>query len=367
MSPQTKIVLGGAGLTNNLIGKSKFAEALLKHKLINFYIRGDGENALFDYLTSTNETVAGINDSAWKELSNDDLTQLPIPDYDDYDFDDYVFESFKKVHESSAIPILGSRGCVRNCSFCDIHAHWTKFSWRSGEHVFAEMVELNRKYGSRKFMFQDSLNNGNLREFRVLMKLISDWNFANPDNTLRWSSFFILRPSNAFTEEDWKLTASGGGFNLFVGIESLNDEARFHLGKKFTNDDIEFSIQMAVKYGIKLALLFFTGYVTETEDDINFAVQWWKDHAKYKDNLVVNLGTPLGILPGTPLMEQFDDLGLIHTGPAPEDWANPTTGNTPSKRVEWFQRLESTVRQLGYKQTGGSDNRFILERMMRDG
>ena len=25
--------------------------------------------------------------------------------------------------------------------------HWTKFSWRSGEHIFAEMMELHQKYG----------------------------------------------------------------------------------------------------------------------------------------------------------------------------------------------------------------------------
>ena len=359
ISPNTKILLGGAGLSNNLALKSKFAEELLKHQLIDFYIRGDGENSLYDYLisqiTSTDQPIK--ND--WQQLSNDDLSRLPVPNYDDYDFSDY--------RDSATIPILGSRGCVRNCNFCDIHVHWTKFSWRSGEHIFAEMMELHQKYGSCKFMFNDSLINGNLKEYRVLMKLIADYNqVCNPDKKFYWTSLFILRPVQNFTEKDWQLTAAAGGHNLFVGVETFNDKSRFHLGKKFTNEDIEFSIQMAVKYGITFVLLFFIGYITETEDDVDFAINWYKDHVKYKDNLIINLGTPLGILEGTPLMQQFDQLGLVRTGPNDQDWTNPATGNTPAKRVEWFHRLNNTVIELGYRQVGGLDNRFILEKMIQN-
>lgn len=359
ISPDTKIILGGAGLSNNLLGKSKFAEQLLKNNLIDFYIRGDGENALYDYLIKYDQDSKDKITDDWKQLSNEDLLALPIPNYDDYDFSDY--------RESTVIPMLGSRGCVRNCSFCDVHVHWTKFSWRGGEHIFEEMMQLHKKYGSCKFMFHDSLINGNLKEYRVLMKLIAQYNSTcDPDKKFRWSSFFILRPQQNFTEEDWKLTADGGGLNLFVGVETFNDQARFHLGKKFTNEDIEFSIEMAVKYGITMVLLFFVGYITETDADIDFAIKWYRDHAKYKDNLLINLGTPLGILEGTPLMENFDQLGLVRTGPGDQDWANPEIGNTPGKRVEWFHKLYDAVSELGYTIVGGSDNRYILERMMRD-
>jgi len=358
LSPSTKIILGGAGLTQNLIGTSKYAEQLVKQGIIDFYIRGDGENALYSYLIEQ-DNIPGINSSDWQELTNEDLKKLPTPDYDDYNFNDYK--------NSKMVPMLGSRGCVRNCSFCDIHAHWTKFSWRSGEHIFEEMLELNSKYNVTKFMFQDSLINGNLKEYRVLMKLIAEYNRNQPDELkFEWSSFFILRPLTQFTEEDWRLTAEGGGLTLFVGIESFNDEARFHLGKKFTNEDIEFGLKMARKYGIKqMVLLFFVGYVTETEADIDFAIKWYEDHVDYRDMLVINLGTPLGILPGTPLQEQFDDLKLVRVGPFDQDWVNPETGNTPERRVEWFQRLETAVTKLGYGQVKGADNRFILERMMQ--
>ena len=359
LSPSTKILLGGSGLSNNLIGKSHFAEKLLTNNLIDFYIRGDGEHALLDYLIRERDSKLHDLTDDWKELDNNDLRALPMPDYDDYDFSEY--------DETSAVPVLGSRGCVRSCSFCDVHAHWKKFSWRTGEHIFLEMLELHKKYGTFKFKFQDSLINGNLKEYRNLMSLISKHNEAcEKDKKWRWGSFFILRSRQHFTEQDWTLTAAGGGVNLMVGIETFNDQARFHLGKKFTNNDIEFSIEQAVKNNITLILLFFTGYVTETESDNEFALSWFENHAKYKDNLIINLGTPLGILPGTPLMQQFDDLGLIRTGPTDQDWSNPSLGNTPAKRIQWHQRLQKKVSDLGYQQVGGADNHFILENMMKN-
>ena len=71
-------------------------------------------------------------------------------------------------------------------------------------------------------------------------------------------------------------------------------------------------------------------------------------------------------LPGTPLMQQFDDLGLIRTGPTDQDWSNPSLGNTPAKRIQWHQRLQKKVSDLGYQQVGGADNHFILENMMKN-
>lgn len=362
LSPNTKIIIGGSGLSVNFGSPVSFAQTLLKNKLIDFFITGDGENALYEYLVKDQATVTGLNSDNWQQLTNNDLTELPIPDYDDYDLSQYVTRNNRLV-----VPVLGSRGCVRNCSFCDVHTHWKKFTWRSGDHIFNEMLQLQEKYSVRYFMFQDSLINGNLKEYRALTRLLSEHNNALPvEQRLNWGSFFILRPANQFSEEEWKLTAESGAIALYVGIETFNDDARFHLGKKFTNQDIEFALQMAQKYNIKLSLLFFTGYVTETDADNDFAVKWFEDHVEYKPWLSINLGTPLGITPNTPLHDNFDSLHLVRTGPDPEDWSNPSINNTPLQRIKWHQRLHETVARLGYHQLGGSDQRYIFERMMRE-
>jgi hypothetical protein len=170
-----------------------------------------------------------------------------------------------------------------------------------------------------------------------------------------------------FKEDQWQLIAESGGIGLQIGIETFNDQARFHLGKKFTNQDIEFALQMAKKYNIVLSLLFLVGYITETDLDNDFAIKWFEDHVEYRNILRINVGTPLGIIPNTPLHDNFDQLGLVRTGPNPEDWSNPSSGNTPSDRIRWKQRIDDTIDNLHYHRTEeGADSRYIFERMMRD-
>ena len=85
LSPDTKIIIGGTGCFENLRGNSSFADELLNNGLIDFYIRGDAEKS-FEAFLQGNYNYPGINNSNWAELSKDDLENLPMPDYDDYDF-----------------------------------------------------------------------------------------------------------------------------------------------------------------------------------------------------------------------------------------------------------------------------------------
>lgn len=361
--PDIKIIVGGAGIGNNLLDKSKFGESLVRQNLIDFYIKGDGENSLYEYLTTQSDNLSGVNSDSWVNLTNEDLAQLPTPDYSDYNFREY---DMLDTDGHRVVPILGSRGCVRNCSFCDIHNHWHKFTWRAGDHVFEEMLELNKKYNTTHFMFQDSLINGNQKEYKKMCLLLQEYNKDKPpEEKFKWGGFFILRPRDQFKEEDWRLTAEAGAHYLAIGIESLNDQARFHLGKKFTNEDIEFSLSMIKKYNVQVIFLFFTGYITDTEEDIAFTLEWLRSHVEYQNVMSLNLGTPLGILAGTPLHNNFDQLGLKWMGDAPEDWYNPANNNHPLTRAQWNQRIIQSAKDLNYRIVGGADNRYILERMLK--
>lgn len=358
--PEVKIVIGGAGIMKSFSGAPDFAERLLDNGLIDFYIYGDGEKALYHYLTTQNTRFAGINTHNWKTMTRQEVELLPRPDYSDYDFALY--------EQPLSLPILGSRGCVRQCTFCDYHTHWDRFTYRSGQHIFDEMIEFNQRYGVTYFHFTDSLINGNLREYRVLTQLLSDHNQTLPESQkITWGGFFIFRSQESFTERDWKLTVDSGGRHLAVGIETLTDSVRRELGKNFTNADIEFSLQQARRYGaglIKFQFLFFTGYPSETDADYEYQCQWWREHQAYRDVIwAANTGTPLGILDNTPLRRDFDKLGLVQIGPEPEDWINPANGNTPEKRVEWNRMIVDVLRECGIQNVTGYDTHYILERM----
>lgn len=297
-----KIVIGGAGAFGSglITNEQQYTSRLKEQQLIDHYISGDGDIALVE-LVKGNLAYPGIDTLIWKPL--DDLNAIAYPDYDDYDFN---------MYESPFIGILGSRGCVRQCTFCDIHEYWEKFKWRTGDNIFEEMLSQNKKYGARHFKFQDSLINGNVREYNRLIFLLAKHNREHPDNTLHWASYFILRPATQMNEEHWQLTAASGAVRLNIGIESFVEKNRYHIKKKFSNADIDYGLAMAQKYNIGLTLLMLVGYVTETEQDHLETLQWLRDHVQYRTHpiKVITIGGTLAILPGTWLGKNQTALGV---------------------------------------------------------
>jgi hypothetical protein len=182
LDPNIKIIIGGPGCLPTITGVSTYVNQLLAQRLVDYHIRGDAEISLFQLLTG-NDRYPGINDVVWQELTNQELVALPVPDYDNYNFDFY---------QVKAIPVIGSRGCVRQCTFCDYITNWTKFQWRTAENIFNEIMCQIDRYDVSNIKFQDSLINGNQKEFFRLMEILAEYNDNNPNKKIRWSSFFIF-------------------------------------------------------------------------------------------------------------------------------------------------------------------------------
>jgi hypothetical protein len=344
--PDIKIIMGGTGIVSQLVSTdTTYTEQLKSQGLIDHYIHGDGEHAL-QQLIKNNVTHSGIDSLAWTEIA--DLDSLPYPNYDDYNFD---------LYQSPFIGILGSRGCVRQCTFCDVHEHWKTFRWRSGESIFKEMMFQNQKYGTRFFKFQDSLINGNVKEYRKLIELLAEHNTCNPDNRLHWASYFIFRPAAQMPEKEWQMTAASGAYVLSVGVESLVDKNRHHIKKKFNNTDLEYSLAMAKKYGIKIFFITLVGYVTETEQDHQETLQWLREHQHYADDPIYRLsvGGTLAILPNTWLDRNQKEIGVVwlegknnSTSGKNHLWEIKQTGNNYETRVRRLNEMIEVGEQCGF-------------------
>jgi len=356
IDPTVIIIVGGAGCLPTFTGPSVYADDLISAGWVDYHIRGDGEHALYEFLKDNRE-YAGINSLKWRELSKDEMRSLPMPDYSQYYFDTYQ----KKV-----LPLTGSRGCVRKCTFCDYIANWKVFNWRTADDIYNEMQVQYQKYGIRYFKFQDSLTNGNMKEFVRLTEMLSAYNTANPDKSFRWSGYYIFREHNSKTEYEWEMVAASGADSLAVGIENLNQHIRYDIGKKFSNEAIDVHLALAQKHNIRLQLLNIVGYVNETEDDINFIKQWLRDHTVYQDILHLQFGGTLGIFPNTWLDRNWERLGLERTGDSPQSWINRAIDSTPEKRARWAQEINKLGTNLGYSVADNLDNHYILESMIND-
>lgn len=352
MDPKIKIVLGGAGCLEQFTGPADFAQSLIAAGLADIHIRGDGEQSFFELLTG-NTQYPGINDESWQQLDQQDIMRLPYPDYSDY-----VFELYPK----KVIALQGSRGCVRKCTFCDYIANWTEFKWRTAEHIFEEMLGQYERYGIRTFKFQDTLTNGNLKEFNRLIGMLAAHNKSHPDRSLRWSGYYIFREKKNTDDREWALIKQSGADTLVVGIENLNQDIRYAIGKKFSNQSIDYHLGKALEHDINLMLLFIVGYVTETDDHIEFAKQWLRTHVQYQPIIIgMQWGGGLGIFPNTYIDHNKESLGVEMIGSSPHMWVNRSINSTPSQRAKWVLELNALGKQLGYNVMENLDNHFILE------
>ncbi len=299
VKPWIKVVLGGQGITTQGINASDgWVSRLQKEKVVDDYIISEGEVSIVDLLKKG--YGPGINNTNWKQQL--DLERSPFPDYSDYNLSEY---------EGESLMITGSRGCVRKCSFCDIHKHWKRFVFRSGKSISEEMIKQSSTYDKYKFQFTDSLVNGSMKAYRDFITTMAAHN-TSTDRKISWGGQFIVRGLKAMTEEDWRLTKLSGAQSLSIGVESGSESVRDHMKKQFSNKDLDEFMEQAYKNQVKLRFLMIIGYPTETIKDFNDTLDMFERYRQYKKIIqAVQLGSTLGVLPGTPLAEDYGhDLSL---------------------------------------------------------
>jgi radical SAM superfamily enzyme YgiQ (UPF0313 family) len=315
-----KIVLGGRGASSYALGpdhrqfrqriekffgpypNKNFANTLLAYGLATAVIHGDGEQAVIDLLQGNTESdISG-------DINQINLETLPFVDFDDYDL-----EAYNYVNQLT-IPITGSKGCVRQCTFCDIPVLWPKFKFRSGEHIAQEMIHLFNRHGVKKFYMTDSLVNGSLKAFDDFITRLAEHNTQNPDNAIKWVGQYITRArSKSLDDRYYDLIKASGGEGLTIGVESGSDAVRAHMKKQFTTADIDHELQEFDRRGIVCVLLFFSCYPTETWQDFLDTVDMFIRYQKYCATGTVykmTLGTPYTHHAQTPLWNMQEEIGL---------------------------------------------------------
>jgi len=305
-----KVLIGGAGLSTTGIAadSNDFGNKLKEANLVDFFVRGEGEGPLLDILRDNTENVMGINNDEYEQL--DELESIPFPNYDDV-----IDLKYDYAVDQIQLPITTSRGCVRKCTFCDIHAFWKKYRYRSGENVAEEMIHHYNKYGVTNFFFTDSLINGSKKSFEELSNTLLKYYKENdlPDRFFTWGGQFIVRSEEKFPPYLFEIASKSGLNGLAMGIESLSENVREHMKKGFTNKDLDYTIEQLRKNNINCYFLIIAGYPTETEEDFNETLEMFTKYQGYAiDGTIfgVNLGGTLSIDSGTPLHINSHNLDL---------------------------------------------------------
>jgi len=348
IKPDLKIVIGGSGIKSFIAETTiNFAELLRAKGYIDDYINGDGEYSLVEYM-SGNLSYSGINSSTWEAIK--DLNVLPYPDFSDYNM---------SLYQEPCVPICDSRGCVRSCEFCDIIEHWKRYQYRTADNIFAEMQHQIQQLGLTRFTFYNSLTNGNMKEFQRLLDLICNYNQQYPAQQISWDGYFIIRSKKQHPEEFWSKIKKSNG-TLMLGVESVVEQVRVSLGKNFTNEDIDYHLEMAKKYSISLLLLLIVGYPTETRADFEFTKQWFQDRAQYAGNAITRVVFSLAaILPNTKLERKQQEYGIVR-GEIPTVWMTQINAISTQDRLNHFDELNDLLIKLNMAPSNGGNNNISV-------
>lgn len=289
---QANILLGGQGLNDPL-----WINDLLSRGLVDDYIIGEGEITFRNYLRGQ-RSGPGLNNFQFEQLDNLDEVCV-IPDYSKLPLDEYPY-----INQIPELFITASRGCVRNCGYCDIGHQWPKYRYRSAENVAKEMITQYERHGITNFFFTDSLINGSMKMLNQLCDLLIAYKQKDNFVNFKIKGQYIFRPMQTVREEHIKKMAQAGIKYLIVGLETGSDRVRYDMNKKHTTDDAEWFLEMFSKYGIKCRLLMLTGWATETLEDHNDTLRLFSRWQKFVANETIEgieLGSTLSILEHSPI------------------------------------------------------------------
>lgn len=300
-----KIILGGNGCSSNFLDtKLPFVDWVNEQKLADFVVRGDGEPT-FDAILKGQTEIAGVNGIPQKH--DWDIDQYPTPDYTKFDL---------SLYNSKKVYVTGSRGCVRDCTFCDIGVSWPKFRYRQAQGIVDEIKKHYYDLGINTFDFTDSLINGSISNFYEFNAVLAEEKSKNSDlKDISYIGQFICRPQQHMPKKHYEAMHYAGCKQLTVGIESFSENVRTHMRKKFSNEDIDYHIEQSSRWGIKNVWLMICGYPTETLIDHQANLDGIKHYSRYAQQGTIELirwGTTMHLFDDTPIVspDMIRDLGI---------------------------------------------------------
>lgn len=290
---KAKIVIGGSGIETIRGGKT-FADLMLNSNLCDYYIVGEGEQALLE-LFSGNDTYHGINGKPPKQIDNIDL--LPTPNYDYYNRELYDYQ----IKDQPDLFVYGSRGCVRKCTFCDVPAIWPKFRYRSGKNLATEIIKNYEKYGIYRYFFVDSLMNGSIKAYREFYDELAKHSDLPK---FHFAGYAIVRPRNQHPEELFDMMHETATHFWSIGIEHGSEAMRDDMKKKFSNEDIDYHLEQSERIGLANHWLLMPTWVSEKIEHHNEYLDMFRRWQRYVANGVISsvvMAPALAAMDNTPL------------------------------------------------------------------
>ncbi|MEJ2241214.1 MAG: radical SAM protein [Candidatus Bathyarchaeota archaeon] len=328
-SPDAMVVLGGPHTT--FMDK----QVLEEEKNVDVIVRGEGEQTLLEITQNipNNEKlnqIEGITFRKGNEIIRtpdrkyiQNLDELPRPAYHHFPLEKY------RLFGRRILPIITSRGCPSQCSFCTTSRIFGKaFRARSPKNVVDELEWLRDEHGADAFSFYDDtftlIKNRALEICEEIKKrkINLPWDCQTRVSTVSKEMLTKMREANCQ--------------QVFFGVESGCQKILNAVNKGTTVEQNKAAIKLAKEAGLFVAVSVMVGYPGETSEMLNQTIDLLRETEP--DDAYICVATPY---PGTELRKVIEDLGWKISN----DWKQYDTTapvfDNPNLSIEDVTRIRS--------------------------
>lgn len=192
-----------------------------------------------------------------------DLDQFPFPDRD-------IFDKRHFLKGKRGSPILTTRGCPYQCTFCSNHALNKVYDfknyvrYRSIDNVMSEIQLLKDKYQVKSIMISDDT-------FSIRKERVAE--FCTRFKTTEMTFNCMANPNSVNREMMFNLK-NGNCVSVHMGIENGNDNIRYNImNRHFSKEQITNAFIWAREAGLKTASFNIIGVPGETRNTIKETIE----------------------------------------------------------------------------------------------
>ena len=360
--PGARVVIGG-------YSASCFYPELIRYPEVDFVVRGDSAEEPMRQLMGALAThdYASVPNLVWKDgfrrIHENPLSSAPTElshvMTDHYGVMIRQVMRYRDLH--SVVPFMGwlkypvtavftARGCIYNCVFCaGSHEGQKRMTgrmcpaFRTPEDIAKDIRNIGR-FSRAPILVVGDIRQGGEDKARRLLRLLGQHKL---NNTIMFE-LFNPAPRDFIAE----LGRAAPGFSLDISPESHDEEVRkLTLGRAYSNEDLEDSIQAALEAGAsRVEVFFMIGLPRQTYESVLGTVDYC-EHLLKKFNANKRLFLFMGhqapfLAPGSPAFNHPKALGFRLLFNSLEEHrqalAMPSWRSSLNYETDWLSRDEIT-------------------------
>lgn len=269
--PKARLLVGGEHVS------ALPEESIEQCASIDVVVRGEGEGTVVDILSSdcSDEALAAIPGVTWRDRLGTirssaarprvrDIDSFPLPAWDLVPLNNYwKYGMGLGVNRGRSMPMLATRGCPYQCTFCSSPTMWTtKWLARKPEEVLAEIRSYMDMYGATNFDFYD---------LTAIIK--RDWIIAFCKAILDSGLKFTYQlpsgtRSEAIDQEVARLLYQSGCRNMTYAPESGSPDTLRRIKKRVKIDRVLDSMRGCRREGLNVKANIIVGFPGDTFHDL---------------------------------------------------------------------------------------------------